>query len=167
VAVEPVHAPLRAPGGADEALVLAHREVDPALAAIGGEDDAGAEPARDEVEAPRAPGHLTHPLEADDLQRGVPEPAFRGPEAIGDLTQHIAVVAGGDHRIEGEFAPLGRVDLAGEGRAGQGRADDHQGQEPHQPAPRDNNQNSIYPDHVRVIGEGQGSACASALQDVG
>src|ERR1700761_5545305 len=72
-AVEADHAELNADTDADHAAVLGDRVVHRAPHAIGDHGGRLAEPARDCARRPWLPGHFLDPLEAGDLQVGIPE----------------------------------------------------------------------------------------------
>src|SRR5215472_8671935 len=76
VAVEPDHAPLDPPVGADHAGVLLDRIVDRVPAAVGDLDAAAAEAPRDALRRPGAERGLADILETDDGEIAGPEGAF-------------------------------------------------------------------------------------------
>src|SRR5215831_11044971 len=94
VAIEPDHAPLDPPAGADHAGVLGDAVVDRLLAAVRGLDDTAAEAARNAVGGPRPKGGLAQPLEIHDLEIGIPVLVFLLIEPRGDAAERLRVVAG-------------------------------------------------------------------------
>src|ERR1044071_4718653 len=78
IAIEPDHAPLHAPVGADHAAILDDRVADGAPHAVGNQRAPAAEPARNGAVGPGPESHLLDLIEAVDPQVGVPEPAFLG-----------------------------------------------------------------------------------------
>src|SRR5215216_4491714 len=73
VAVNADHTPFHAPGRADHGGVLDDRIVHLAPASVGDQRPSGAEPARNGAVRPRPGYHLTHAVELDDAQIGIPE----------------------------------------------------------------------------------------------
>src|SRR5690242_14333107 len=84
VAVEADHTPFDAPCCADNAGVLAYPVVDGVPPAIADQRRRAAKAARDGPLGPGTGRRLAHPIEADDLERRIPEFALLLGEARGD-----------------------------------------------------------------------------------
>src|SRR5690349_5668741 len=93
VPVEADHAPLDPEARADEAAVLDDRVEHRALGAVRNERIGATEATRDGAGHPRPERDLTHVLEVDDLEIGVPETAFLGAEGGSDFAQRERVAA--------------------------------------------------------------------------
>src|ERR1041385_6585800 len=109
IAIEPDHAPLHAPVGADHAAVLGDRIADGAPYAVGDQSAAGAEAARDRAVGPGPERHLLDLVDAFNPQVGVPEPAFLGGEAVLDRAEPPQVVAGRQLGIEARAPEIQRL----------------------------------------------------------
>src|SRR5215475_3542279 len=84
VAIQSDHTPFDTPEHPDHVGVLADRVVHSMFAPVRDCCNGGAEAARDRVGRPWPECDFPHPLIANDLQTGIPEPAFLLREAVGD-----------------------------------------------------------------------------------